>query len=479
MKAYIFFSVHEEVFRRIAERLHDYVDSFGGFVWSMPQVRAISGHGIDYDPLVVFTRDLLPLCDDGKKPDLDWLARREQELGFSIQRMLTAERHLLVGRSFERIMRMVEVALREIAAVYDRSKPDFVLSEDISCFFSHVHFALARERKIPFWVIGSGRIRGRLSVYSSGMQHWERMVDRYREILARGLSDRERADAEQFVSEFRAKPVRPSGMGRRGKPVGIHLADVGTFKIAATRFFGDPDDPTSRSPIQVVQQRLRRLARVAIGNLRGVFEPPVAGEPYILYPIHYQPEASTLVQAPMYVDQLPLIHDIARSMPMGYRLYVKEHLTNRGRRPLEFYDQIRAIPAVRLLGPDEDTWALIQGASAIVVITGTMGWEGILFDKPVISFGDVFFNLLPHVYRALDVPKDGWYRLFKDAVTRHRPDRDAVLAMISAMQQCSFPGFMANAVAFPDVLEPDNIASMTKGVIDELALKPRATSRGA
>jgi len=115
-------------------------------------------------------------------------------------------------------------------------------------------------------------------------------------------------------------------------------------------------------------------------------------ERYVLYPIHFQPEASTLVQAPYYLDQAVLIEDISKSLPVGYQLYVKEHVSNRGRRPLAFYKRLRETFGVRLLGPYEDTWTLIRDAAAVAVITGTVGWEGLLFGKPVVTFGDVFYN---------------------------------------------------------------------------------------
>jgi hypothetical protein len=215
------------------------------------------------------------------------------------------------------------------------------------------------------------------------------------------------------------------------------------------------------------------MVRVAAADAEHVFEKPVAGEKYVLYPIHFQPEASTLVQAPMYVDQLALLRDIAASLPVGHRLYVKEHVSNRGRRPIEFYDEIRAIPAARLLGPDEDTWALIRGAAAIAVITGTVGWEGLMFDKPVVTFGNVFFNLHPSVLRASAVPKDGWYKLFLQAITSHVPDPEATLAMIAALQAASYPGFVGNPSSFPEALVPENITRLADALACEIGLAAR------
>jgi hypothetical protein len=460
-KAYVFFSVHEELFHRMALQLRAFgVDRIGGFAWGKHQEDVLADRGIKYEPLVLFSRDLLPLCNDGQKADLEWLERRERELGVSISRMLASERHLLRDRTHDQIMRMAEVALREVAAVYDRERPDFVFSEDISCFHSYVHFVLARERGIPFWCIGSARLPYRISVYSSGMQHWESVERRYREYRERGLPQAARDTATAYITAFREKPRRPSGMDRRAQMPGLGSSELDVLRTAWKRYQTDRDNPTLRPPHELIVQRLRRIARIRAAEAFDTFEKPVAGERYIIYPIHFQPEASTLVQAPMYLDQVALLEDIAKSLPIGHRLYVKEHLSNRGRRPLEFYAAIKRIHAVRLLGPDTDTWELIRNASAIAVITGTMGWEGLLFGKPVITFGNIFYNALPHVYRASEVPKDGWYELFRRAVTEHRSDDEALLAYLAAMHEGSYPGFMGNSLSFPDVLEPKNVDNL-------------------
>lgn len=471
MKAYIFFSVHDELFHRVAEGLRQYgVDELSGFSWSPYQLGKISGRGIDYDSALVFTRDLLPAADDGKPADLAWLQQRERELGVSIQRMLAAERHLLEGRTFDQIMRLAEVALREIAAALDRTRPDFIFSEDVSCFHSYAHWVLARERGIPFWCISSGRLPNRLSVYSQQLQRYEQVEALYREIVSRGLTSDERREAESYVASFRARPQRPTGMGTRAKRPSFERDDARRFKNEVALYMADRANPVATSPLRAISQRFRRIARVQVADVVGIFDKPKAGEPYVLYPIHYQPEASTLVQAPMYLDQVQLLEDIAKSLPIGYRLYVKEHVSNRGRRPLEFYQAIRKIAAVRLLGPDEDTWSLIQNAGAIAVITGTMGWEGLLFGKPVITFGDVFYNALPHVHLAHEVPKDSWYELLQRATSQHRDDHEALLAFVAALHRRTWPGFMKNPNTFPEVLGDENVANITHALADAAGL---------
>jgi len=220
-------------------------------------------------------------------------------------------------------------------------------------------------------------------------------------------------------------------------------------------------------------QRAARLGRNRAASTLDIFEQPVKGEPYVLFPIHFQPEASTLVQAPYYLDQEALIEDISKSLPVGHRLYVKEHLSNRGRRPLSFYRRIKETFGVRVLDPDVDTWSLVQNAAAVAVITGTMGWESILLKRPVVTFGDVFFNMYPGVRRAGLHPKDEWAQVFQDAIYNHRHDEELTVKLVSAIQQTSRPGFMANPSTFENVLEPDNVRHLADALAWGLGLSDK------
>ncbi|MEQ9079379.1 MAG: hypothetical protein RLP09_36305 [Sandaracinaceae bacterium] len=471
MRAYCFFSVHAELFDRVARDLvaSGHVESLSGFAWGKHVLRTIESSDVPYDRehITTFTSDVLPQLELGEV-DYAFLARRERELGLSLRRAIAAERHLLEGRTYEEVLRLVQVGLEVIGAALDDAQPDFIFTEDLSCLMSTLHWALARERGIPFWCIGSARLPNRLSVYRSGFQNWERVLARYEALTE--LSPEQRELARSFVREFRDRPRRPTGMQTRSRVPVPSMWDVRQLALATRAQLRDPMDPTSVSGPRAIRQRLTRWQRIARSKREGIFEAPVAGERFVLFPIHFQPEASTLVQAPMYLDQLALIEDVARSLPIGVRLYVKEHLSNRGRRPLEFYRAIKRVCGVRLLGPDEDTWSLIQSAEAIAVITGTMGWEGLLYDKPVVVFGDAFYGHLPGVYRALDAPKDRWYELFARAIDEHRPEHAALHRYIVALHETSFPGFMKNPNTFPQVLAPENvkaIAAALRAVVTE------------
>jgi hypothetical protein len=120
---------------------------------------------------------------------------------------------------------------------------------------------------------------------------------------------------------------------------------------------------------------------------------------FVLYPLHKEPESSVGMLSPEFNEQMALIELLAKNLPAGTFLVVKEHLIALGRRPKEFYSILSEIPNVSLLHPYEDASEAARKARAVAVITGTLGTEAAITGIPVISFGiHNNFNFLPHVH---------------------------------------------------------------------------------
>jgi hypothetical protein len=132
----------------------------------------------------------------------------------------------------------------------------------------------------------------------------------------------------------------------------------------------------------------------------GTFQPPgySPSGSFAYYPLHHDPEASTIVSAPMHTNQFAVVEALAKALPLGMTLLVKEHLPTLGERPPGFYESLKKLPGVVLVSPFENSLSLIKQAALTCVINGTAGWEAIQLGKPAIVIGR------PH-YVAL---KDGF-----------------------------------------------------------------------
>ncbi len=61
------------------------------------------------------------------------------------------------------------------------------------------------------------------------------------------------------------------------------------------------------------------------------------------------------------------------------------------------------IPNVKIIDPSYSSYDIIPTAKIILGITSTVLWESVLLKRPIITFGDVFFNKLPMVKRCRSV----------------------------------------------------------------------------
>jgi hypothetical protein len=120
---------------------------------------------------------------------------------------------------------------------------------------------------------------------------------------------------------------------------------------------------------------------------------------FIYFPLHMQPEATTSPLAGAFVDQILIAQMIASFLPKNIYLYIKEHpsQTNFGR-DIEFYKELLEIPQVRLVPMSYDTFSLINNSMAVATGTGTVGWEALHREKPVLLFGHCYYQYAKGVF---------------------------------------------------------------------------------
>lgn len=119
---------------------------------------------------------------------------------------------------------------------------------------------------------------------------------------------------------------------------------------------------------------------------------------YVYFPLQLQPELTTAALGGRFRDQAYAIECLARILPPGVRILVKENPKQGAymRGPM-FFHRLRRIPSVTFLPSWANTHALTDGARFVATVTGTVGWEAIRTGKPALVFGKSWFRKLPGV----------------------------------------------------------------------------------
>ena len=120
---------------------------------------------------------------------------------------------------------------------------------------------------------------------------------------------------------------------------------------------------------------------------------------FVFFPLHYQPERTTMPEGGAYHDQLLAIRTLANAIPKDWTIYVKEHPVqfNAGKsavvfRSQNFYADLAAIPQVNVVDTNESSEQLIANAKMTATITGSSGWESLTKNIPCVVFGIPWYS---------------------------------------------------------------------------------------
>jgi len=152
--------------------------------------------------------------------------------------------------------------------------------------------------------------------------------------------------------------------------------------------------------------------------------------------LHVIPEESTSIAAPFFANQRFVIENVARALPLHWRLVIKPHPLMIGKEPLSFYRHVQKIQNVQVVSPYSNTRDLILNSRAVVAITGTSGLEAALLGKKVILFGQRVWGMIRGVTRCTDFTQ--LHAIFKE-VKNYKVDDNDLAAHLQAVHNHSFP----------------------------------------
>lgn len=304
--------------------------------------------------------------------------------------------------------RLLESLLWFFWELCERLEIDRVVYEPVSNAFAHTAYRVIRAQGGDFIGFMSSRIPGRTDVLDSEFMINSRTESRYQSLLSGGMtySRDVRAFVSEYISNFDVKrpdymdqlnyllenPIKTYWSIERGRTfyrslrylVGVGRRHLYTFQQG---------NPAVVFPRQVLMELLRFGKVHYLGH--ALYKQPRLDVPYFLYPLQFHPESSTSINALHFVDELSNVRNIAVNLPVGIRLYVKDHPHGAGRERIALYRAIARLPNVDLIDPRFDGKTLVRRARAVVTCTSTMGYEAIMFGVPVFTLGDTLWDFYP------------------------------------------------------------------------------------
>ncbi|MDG1571474.1 hypothetical protein OZ410_04045 [Robiginitalea sp. M366] len=180
---------------------------------------------------------------------------------------------------------------------------------------------------------------------------------------------------------------------------------------------------------------------------------------FILFTLHKQPEASIDVLGRYYENQIELIKNIWRILPMNHILLVKEHSNAIGDRSISFYREIKKLKNVYLINHREDSHKLLDISRAVFTVSGTIAYEAALMGKYAFTFAPVFFNRMKH---CMEVSwKDFRTNSFEDLLNKNQSGVGVDIFSKWLMEN-SFDGIMSDSFGDPRSIKEQNIQFLSE-----------------
>lgn len=160
---------------------------------------------------------------------------------------------------------------------------------------------------------------------------------------------------------------------------------------------------------------------------------------YILVSLHYQPECTTSPMGGLFVHQDLMIDILMKSVPENIKIYIKAH--PRGGMSKLLFKRIQKDSRTCYINPNLNSFKLIVNSLAVATITGTTGWEGFINNKPVMMFGNYFYQDAPGVYRIKSIMDS--INALSEILNKKNTITDGMIkAFLKAVEENSFPGWV-------------------------------------
>jgi hypothetical protein len=341
--------------------------------------------------------------------DLEYLARFERKYKIDLWKLVQNERVFLYYNNFHKfsskeILCILEQECRFFENVLETIKPDFFFTKISSLHHQELFYQMCKNSGVKVQILTYG-VLGQHCLITQDPVKFD-----YVEKLDR-LENKNRSlqDIQNYLHSFDLLKQLDNKIIKTSSGL---LEPIN----AATRFFFQSDSGNTNTHytyygrtkfkvffyylIDYVKTKFRE--RFINRNLKKNFK---SSEPFVYFPLHTEIERTLLIAAPFYINQIDVIRWIAKSLPINFKIYVKEHpaQVKRSWRSISDYKQIMNIPNVVLLHPKFSNDELYKNCSLLMTIAGTAGFEAVCHGKPVITFADVIYSLLPSVHILKDL----------------------------------------------------------------------------
>lgn len=352
-----------------------------------------------------------------KIPDVEYLKKFEKKYDVNLWQIAYGDRHLLKETNryyrFSRneILLMFEQDCKFFEKILDEINPDFLITTTTSDHHDHLLYEMCKKRGIRVLMQRTSRM-GYRSIISEEIDEIDEFENKRHGEYS---SDMSLAKVEELFDEHslltQYKKIKAKYKIPKSEKLKAFLSFLINGNESNKRYvnFGK-----TRTKIFWSGTGIRNFRRKK--NIQNFMEKKFLRKlddtPFIYFPLHKEPERFLSIGTPYYANQKEMIKYLAKAIPVGYKLYVRDHpsmlRTTLWARSIDYYKEVLDLPNVEIIHSEFDVKEIFKKCSLVVTINGTSSLEAAIRNKPSIiltktDFSDI--SSIIKVNKLEDLPK--------------------------------------------------------------------------
>jgi len=342
-----------------------------------------------------------------KKPDLEYLTIFEVKYKINLWTLAYNERIFYEFNKFYKfteneVLSILEQECKLFESIIDQADPDFIIMFLPFLHHDNLFFRMCKSRGIPCLMLRTTRILAGNCIILDEDESVPYKLEH--------TNDRKRSfeELQSYIKQFNVfKNVITRDLR--------HNSNLKLIKGAAQFIFIGSNSNVKTHYTYYGRSKLRVFLKSVFMAVKAKYRKCFIDKnfvrdidyntPYVFFPLHLEEEHSLLVVSPFYTNQIEIIKNIVKSLPIGYKLYIKESplASLRDWKSLSEYKKIMDLPNVILLHPSIPPEEIIKNSALVITISGTASLDAAMYNKPSIVFADTPFSNLSSVYRLKTV----------------------------------------------------------------------------
>jgi len=347
--------------------------------------------------------------DNNKKHDLKYLSNIEKKYGINLWKLAINERFFYRFNRFykfstDEILSVLEQECKFFEKILDEVKPECLIMLDPPAHHSKLLHDMSKSRGVTTLSMYTSRIGPTSIVHTDYMCNFEKLYDKSEGIVTDFEILQQKWNSSNYpnvVKNYIDKKVDDGGFKQIFTLNNYLLHSSSSNKETHYTYYGRTKSKVVKDTLDF---KLKKQSRKKFID-KNLTKVPDLNSKYIYFSLADEEEMNILHYAPFYTNQIEAIRHVAKSIPMGYKLYVKEHPGRgiRGWRTIEDYNELLDIPNVSLIHPSVKSETIYKNCSLVITLRGTSGLEAAFYGIPSVVFGDISYSILPSVYKVEDL----------------------------------------------------------------------------